>query len=48
MLSLASLLMVHHHQKLNKQDWKDIAQDVSKYAIVGEDEDYTILIFNLY
>lgn len=34
--------------KLNKQDWKDIAQDVSKYAIVGEDEDYTILIFNLY
>ena len=34
--------------KLNKQDLKDIANDVSKYAIVGEDEDYTILIFNLY
>ena len=34
--------------ELNKDDWKDIAADVSQYAILTDDQQYSVFIFNLY
>ena len=34
--------------ELNKDDWKDIAADVSKYAVLADDQQYSVFIFNLY
>ena len=34
--------------ELNKDDWKDIAADVSQYAVLADDQQYSVFIFNLY
>ena len=34
--------------ELNKDDWKDIAADVSQYAVLTDDQQYSVLVFNLY
>ena len=34
--------------ELNKDDWKDIAADVSRYAVLADDQQYSVFIFNLY
>lgn len=34
--------------ELNKDDWKDIAVDVSQYAVLADDQQYSVFIFNLY
>lgn len=34
--------------ELDKDDWKDIATDISQYAILTSDQQYSIFIFSLY
>lgn len=34
--------------ELSKDDWKDIAADVSQYAVLADDQQYSVFIFNLY
>ena len=34
--------------ELSKDDWKDIATDVSQYAVIADDRQYSVYIFNLY
>lgn len=34
--------------ELNKDDWKDIAADISQYVVLADDQQYSVFIFNLY
>ena len=34
--------------ELNEQDWKDVAAAVSKYAVLADDQQYSVFIFSLY
>ena len=34
--------------ELDKDDWKDIASDVSQFAVLADDQQYSVFIFSLY
>lgn len=34
--------------ELDKDDWKDIAADVSQFAVLADDQQYSVFIFSLY
>ena len=34
--------------ELDKADWKDIATEVSRFAVIADDQQYSVFIFNLY
>lgn len=34
--------------ELDKDDWKDIAADVSQYAVLTDDQQYSVFVFGLY
>lgn len=34
--------------ELNKEDWEEIAADVSKHAVLADDQQYSVYIFGLY